>query len=320
MFKQYFALLGILFFVNCSAQQLEEEVSQSSPVLFGDPFILNNDSVYYLYGTQAENGIQVYKSYDLKTWTGPCGATNGLALFKDDVYGSRWFWAPEVYALNGEYYMFFSVEEHIAVATSNSPLGPFVQDEKKVLFTNKSIDNHLFIDDEIKYMYYVNFQSGGLESWCVEMNDDLLSVKEETALKCIGKSQEWEFVEGSVNEGPFVIKHEDYYYMVYSGNGYTSQNYGLGFAVSKSPQGPWTKHPENPILQKPGDLVGVGHCSLFYDRNQALKVVYHSHFDKNNIHPRKVHISDVYFKPDVNYDYKVMEVDIRNLGPLMKDN
>ncbi len=290
------------------------------PVLFGDPFVLNCDTVFYLYGTHAKNGIEVYKSKDLLSWSGPCGATNGLALHKNDVWGDRGFWAPEVYELNGKFYMFFSVQKHIAVATSDSPLGPFVQEEKKVLIEdNEAIDNHLFIDGDKKYIFYVNYRPGDLETWCAEMEDDLMSIKEGTAVKCISKSQPWEFDKGSVNEGPFVLKNEDYYYLIYSGNAYTSQNYGLGFAVSKSPTGPWVKYPGNPFLQKPGNLVGVGHCSFFYDNNQSLKVVYHSHYDQQNVHPRKVHINDVHFVNDENYDYKILEVDISDLSPLIKD-
>ena len=101
--------------------------------------------------------------------------------------------------------------------------------------------------------------------------------------------------------------------MIYSGNGYTSYDYGVGYAVSKSIQGPWVKHPDNPILQKPGNLVGVGHCSLFYDTEQKLKIVYHSHNNKERIHPRIVHINDVHFVTDENYDYKVIKVDTQEL-------
>ena len=76
---------------------------------------------------------------------------------------------------------------------------------------------------------------------------------------------------------PFILNDKGVYYLVYSGNGYESQDYGQGFAVSKSLRGPWIKHPENPFFQRPGNLVGVGHCSFFYDQEEQLKIVYHSH-------------------------------------------
>ena len=321
MLHQFFVLILTILFMGCATKDQEMIKPVKSPVLFGDPFVLNCDTIFYLYGTHGENGIEVYKSKDLLFWSGPCGATNGLALHKNDVWGDKWYWAPEVYEVNGKFYMFFSVDEHIAVATSNSPTGPFTQVKKEILIAeNKAIDNHLFIDDSTKYIYYVNFQFGGLEIYYAEMEDDLLAIKEGSAVECISRSQEWEFDEGNVNEGPFILKNDSYYYLIYSGNGYTSQNYGLGFAVSKSPKGQWIKHPENPFLQKPGDLVGVGHCSFFYGNDGTLKIVYHSHYNKQNIHPRKVHINDVRFVEDENFEYKVLEVDTSDLSPLFKIN
>src|SRR5690606_2081252 len=92
-------------------------------VLFGDPFILWHDDTYYAYGTYSDDGIAVYVSQDLLTWETVSG--NRLALDKKDSWGDRWFWAPEVYQVDGTFYMYYTADEHICVATSNSPLGPF---------------------------------------------------------------------------------------------------------------------------------------------------------------------------------------------------
>jgi beta-xylosidase len=63
------------------------------------------------------------------------------------VYGEKWFWAPEVYYADGRFLMYFSAEERICVATSDSPLGPFKQEvQKPIIEGEKSIDNTLFID------------------------------------------------------------------------------------------------------------------------------------------------------------------------------
>src|SRR3546814_14527931 len=66
--------------------------------------------------------------------------------------------------------------------------------------------------------------------------------------------------EGSVNEGPYVLKHQGLYYLIYSGNGYTSQEYGIGFSVADGPAGPWRKYAGNPILQSP-DTLQIGRAS-----------------------------------------------------------
>ena len=79
------------------------ESQKERPVVhvpLADPFILLHDGTYYAYGTKAEHGIAVFESDDLQTWRQASGrAAEGLALHKDDVYGDRWFWAPEVYCI-----------------------------------------------------------------------------------------------------------------------------------------------------------------------------------------------------------------------------
>ena len=157
----------------------------------------------------------------------------------------------------------------------------------------KSIDNTLFIDqDNRAYMFFDRFNDG-LNIWMAEMQDDLLSIKSETMRPCIHVSQEWEEIWPRVNEGSFVIRDGDRYYMIYSANSYESPCYGIGYATTDSLFEPWEKYPENPILQMPGDLVGVGHGALFRDKEGVLRIVFHAHKSKTSIHPREMYISTV---------------------------
>ena len=292
--KNIFIVLFIFFGLALKAQ---------SPVPLGDPFILLHDGKYYAYGTHAPDGIAVYVSDDLQTWKVPKEAQNGLALNKDDVYADHWFWAPEVYFEKGQFYMYFSANEHICVATSKCPLGPFKQEIKKpMLEDEKDIDNSLFIDDNGKaYLSFVRFNDGN-NVWIAELEDDLKTIKKETMTKCIHVSQPWEEVWPRVNEGSFIIKHSGIYYMTYSANSYESPFYGVGFATATNIFGPWKKYEENPILQKPGNLVGVGHSALFKDKNGQLRIVFHSHNSKTKIHPRIMHIGTVHFQNENGKD------------------
>ncbi len=266
-------------------------------VPLADPFILLHEEVYYAYGTGADDGIQVMTSNDLKAWKRVENSRGGLALHKDDSYGEKWFWAPEVYYVNGQFYMYYSAEEHMCVATSNSPLGPFKQEVKKpMLEGEKTIDNSLFIDDDgTPYLFFDRFNDG-LNIWVAELEKDLMTIKPETLHPCIHVSQEWEEVWPRVNEGAFVIKHDGVYYMTYSANSYESQFYGIGCATATDIMGEWTKYPHNPLLQQPGDLVGVGHSSMFKGKTGNWKIVFHAHKDTTKIHPRNMFISAVNFK------------------------
>lgn len=301
--KKYWYLLFIgvsIIVLSCkSVDKTEETVHHYTHISLGDPFIMLYEDQYYAYGTQAEDGIVVYTSDDLEVWE----KAPALALHKDNSYGEKWFWAPEVYYVNGKFYMYYSAEEHMCVATSDSPLGPFVQDvQQPMLPREKTIDNTLFIDDDgTPYLFFDRFNDG-LNIWVAELEDDLKTIRKETLHPCIHVSQEWEEVWPRVNEGAFVIKHNGTYYMTYSANSYESQFYGVGCATATDIMSEWTKYPDNPLLQKPGNLVGVGHSALFKDKNGDLRIVFHAHHDDKNIHPRKMHIGKVEFRQEEEVD------------------
>lgn len=290
------AIFLILTLASCQNSPNDKPI-EMKPISLGDPFIMLYDDVYYAYGTSAEDGIEVYTSEDLQSWE----KAEALALHKKDSWGEHWFWAPEVYYIKekGRFFMYYSVDEHICVAESGSPLGPFVQNEKQPMITDeKCIDNSLFIDDNGKpYLYFGRFNDG-LNIWVAELEENLKTIKQSTLTKCINVSQPWEEVWPRVIEAPFVIKYKDVYYMTYSGNNYESPFYGVGYATADSPMGPWTKYNKNPILQKPDSLVGVGHSAMFKDKEGHLKIVFHAHNNQEKIHPRQVYIASVQFTND----------------------
>lgn len=282
----------------CQSNNDKSKLEAVNPVTLGDPFIMLHENVYYAYGTQDKDGIEVYTSSDLTHWV----KAKTLALHKDNSWGDRWFWAPEVYYIKekNKFFMYYSADEHICVAVSDSPLGPFVQDEKQPMIADeKCIDNSLFIDDDGKaYLYFDRFNDG-LNIWVGELEDNLKTIKLPTLTKCINVSQAWEEVYPRVNEGAFITKHKGLYYLTYSGNNYESPFYGVGYATANSPVGPWTKYDKNPILQKPDSLVGVGHSAMFRDKDGALKIVFHAHKNQEKIHPRYMCIASVQFTNDV---------------------
>ena len=267
----------------------EAVASFTKNVALADPFILYHDNAYYAYGTSSDEGFEVFHSKDLKAWT----KHKDMLLKKEDSFGSKWFWAPEVYynSASRKFYLFYSAEEHICVATSDSPLGPFKQDIKKPMRDEKGIDSSLFIDEDgTPYIYFVRFTNGN-EIWVAELEDDWQTIKEETLTKCITASQPWETVLGKVTEGASVMRYNGQYYMIYSGNDFRSKDYGLGYATAGSPMGPWVKSENNPVLQRPANgLVGTGHGAFFKDKNKNYKYVFHAHHDTTKVSPRLMYI------------------------------
>ena len=147
--KPEFAFLLLLVtLVSCSGAKPKDAgfIPQNPlPVEFGDPYVLlASDGRYYMYGTGggAIDGFSAYSSDDLNEWK-----SEGQ-VYWGNIPGS-WtlanFWAPEVYEIDGKYYMLFSADWNynpnnelenfrIGVAVSDDPLGPFVDLSDRPIF------------------------------------------------------------------------------------------------------------------------------------------------------------------------------------------
>lgn len=258
-----------------------------------DPTVFYDNGTYYLYGTSpvSDNGFWVYTSTDLQHWSGPAGAVDGYAL-RGNTYGTQGFWAPQVFKKDGRYAMAYTANEQIAIAWADSPLGPFVQDEPAMIpAKTKEIDPFVFHDDDGKtYMYHVRL-IGGNRIYVAEMNDDLRSMKEETARECIAVNDKgWEnTAEGKwgVSEGPTVVKLDGTYYMFYSCNDFRSIDYAMGYATAKSPLGPWKKHKKPIVSRHLTGENGTGHGDLFRDGDGRWMYVLHTHNSNSKVSPRR---------------------------------
>ena len=277
----------------------------ADPVFLADPYILEHEGKFYAYGTDASDGITVLVSEDLRHWSGPCGASkDGLALHKDDSWGDHFFWAPEVYCIGGRFVMTYSVQEHIAVAFSDSPCGPFRQAGPMLPYLpgQQGIDSHIFIDgDGSAWMYWVRWDLGnGNEIHVAPLDADLSQLDTARQATCIvTRPGTWEAVpDGSrVAEGPFMLKHDGLYYLSFSCNDYRSQDYAVGYATAPSPTGPWTRYEGNPILHRHGGYAGTGHHSFLRTSGGKMYIVYHAHLSGDHIHPRRMLLSPCRFVP-----------------------
>ena len=280
-----------------------------------DPFLMKYSGKYYIYCTTENNeklqspsafntdkdgkdGFYVYQSDDLTHWE-----NKGLCLSKEDAMGDRWFWAPEVSYYKGKFYMVYTAQEHLAVAVSDNPTGPFKKHSEGWLRNGAAIDGHLLFDDSGIYLYYVRLE-GGNRIFAAKMSDDLKRIEHEYEDVLIQAEEEWETADCLVAEGPFVIKHNGLYYLSYSCNHTRSEDYAVGYAVSDSPTGIFKKYEGNPILHKKGDIVGVGHNSYMpTDDENRFICAYHCHSgDTDNFKPRMVWLCEAVFekgKPDV---------------------
>jgi len=305
------AISSICVFVCCSQENNPTKVAAETVlknIFVADPTIFFNKGIYYLYGTTTGNvangeGFLVYTSSDLQKWSKPKGAQNGLALKKGDSFGDKGFWAPQILEYNNKFYMIYTANENIAIASSDSPLGPFKNETKKpIIESGNQIDPFIFIDDDgKKYLYHVRLTNGN-RIFVAELNDDLVSIKPETLTECISGTLPWENTQNSdwpVTEGPTVLKHNGLYYLIYSANDFRNLDYAVGYATSKTPYGPWEKSKNSPIInRKNTNQNGIGHGDIFWDKDNKMHYVLHTHFSTTEVSPRKAGLIDIYFEGD----------------------
>ena len=191
----------LIFFLLFGSLKLAAQDLDANQIYLADPTVFKDEGTYYLYGTKQDSNIKgegflVYSSKDNQHWSGPVGVKDGFALKKGDAFGDKGFWAPQVFKRNSKYYMVYTANENIAVATSDSPLGPFTNNMKTLDAPVKQIDPFVFFDNGKAYLYHVRLQNGN-RIFVAEMNDDLQSIKPETLRECIHAEENWENTENS---------------------------------------------------------------------------------------------------------------------------
>ncbi len=265
----------------------------SDTLFMADPTIFYNKGTYYLYGTGGNSGkgFLVYTSSDMKTWKGPMGAGDGYALVKGDTYGTTGFWAPQVFQYRNKFYMAYTANENIAIATSDSPLGPFRQQNIKAISgPGKQIDPYVFVDSDGKiYLYHVRL-GGGNKLFVAEMKDDLSDIIPESGKECLEGTETWENTTHSntpITEGPTVLKHHGLYYLFYSANDFRNINYAVGYATATTPIGPWEKYKNNPIINRETmHRNGTGHGDFIKGEKGSFTYVFHMHRSDQVVSPR----------------------------------
>lgn len=294
-------------FLLCLLLSITSLWAQEKNPLLADPTIFEHEGTYYLYGTKGNTDIKgegflVYTSTNLKDWKGPVGATDGFAFKKGDGYGTWGFWAPQIFEHNNKFYMAYTADEHIAIATADSPLGPFKNDGKALPSDVRQIDPFVFFDSGKIYLYHVRLEKGN-RIFVAEMESDLSAIKPATLKECITATEHWEDtekVQWTVTEGPTVLKKDNLYYLIYSANDFRNKDYAVGYATSTTPYGPWKKSADSPFISR--DLLkypGTGHGDIFYDKKGNMFYVFHTHNSESEVAPRKTAIVPVSLKKGV---------------------
>ncbi len=266
-------------------------IHYSNPVFdqeLADPTVLRTGSHdYWAYGTISPPGWQkhsgwnfpILHSTDLARWR-----YLGDAFSKQPAWTGGDLWAPDVVQRGRRYYLFYvgqgmgSGKHCIAVATATSPKGPFTT--RNIIGCGDAtssgyIDPAVFIDADGRAYLYVSVDDPEHNISVIPLQGDLLHAAG-PRVALFGVTQAWEYSPtGPHVENPFLIQHEDLYYLFFSG-GRLEDNYAMGYATAQSPLGPFTVYEGNPILRGTKQISAPGGGSVVEGPDDNLWMVYHA--------------------------------------------
>ncbi len=273
----------------------------TNPILdcdFPDPaVVLAPDGFYYAYATQTQRdgrwiNIQLARSANLIDWE---HLGDALPVKPEWAQGTQDFWAPSVIHDGSTYFLYYSAtpdfchapeQGHaLAVATSDSPAGPFVDMGMPLLLGAgfEFIDPMAF-DDPVTGKHYLYWGSGFQPIKVQELAPDRLSFAPGTnPIDIVWPNPEKDQFPRLV-EAAWVIHRDGYYYLFYSGDNCCGPNaeYGVMVARSDCPTGPFetlekakgVRH--SLVLEKNHYWLAPGHNCVAADKQGQLWMLYHA--------------------------------------------
>ncbi|MEO8177109.1 MAG: glycoside hydrolase family 43 protein [Sphingomicrobium sp.] len=270
----------------------------TNPVLdadFPDPAVIKApDGFYYAYATQTKRGdqwinIQAARSADLVSWQ-PIG--DALPTKPGWASKTQDFWAPHVIRHGDTYFMYFSAKPDaslsndkrglcLGVATAGGPLGPFT-DKGTPLHCGDGFVNidPMAFDDPATGKPLLYWGSGFQPIKVQELGRDRMSFAPGSSpanLIPVIKDDPAQYRQ--LVEGAWVMQHDGWYYLFYSGNNCCGKDahYAVLVARSRNAAGPFeTRGPDPVVLAARGKWVAPGHNAVIRDARGDDWLVYHS--------------------------------------------
>lgn len=241
-----------------------------NPVLpgwYADPELHFFQGRFTLYPTcsrryDEQTYFEAWSSDDLAHWR-----CEGRILDFADIPWStnRAAWAPTVAEWRGRYWMVFSAGDGagLGLAVSDSPTGPFLDTDIPFVadyhFGAQPIDAHLFIDDPGLHGHEASPQGDGVPILYWGGHRRAVCARVDLERGEVGEIREIT-PEGYV-EAPFMLRRGETYYFMWSEGSWGDETYGVAYARSSSPFGPFVR--EGCVLRSdPAVATSAGHHSI----------------------------------------------------------
>ena len=254
-----------------------------------DPFVLEAENCYYIYGTDTSSGgwedtrWGCYRSVG-KTLTGRWEKLKEVYIRPKDA--EKNFWAPEVHKYKGSYYMlasYYSRETRhrgCAVLRSDSPEGPFTEISNGHFTPREwdAIDATLYIDGEgTPWTVFVHewtcTEDGIGRMVAARLSEDLTRLCSEP--KELFRADDAPWANYQVTDGPFLYNSPSTGLLMLWSNSHNGE-YRVGLARSRDGRvdGEWEQLPLSLYEKATGGLDG-GHGMLFRT-GEGLYMAIHS--------------------------------------------
>lgn len=233
-----------------------------------DPWVLRAGGFYYFAATPGgAGGISIWKS---STLTG-LDAGEKVKVWSPEPGTLRNIWAPEIYAFDGKWYVYFTatsgterVHHHYALE-GDSPLGPYkLVGRVEPDFASHAIDGSVLVTPD------------GKRYWMDASDVDGIGIAPMTSPTRVDSSRRVSIARGKLPwergwiEAPEALVHDGRVFIVYSAGHSATPHYVLGLlslTAGGDPLDPkaWTKSPApvfGPYIGGEGAIYNVGHCSF----------------------------------------------------------
>lgn len=250
------------------------------PFDFADPDVIHVGSTYYAYATNSVGGnIQIIESTNLSHWTAAGSALPHLPTWASANYT----WSPSVAFIGGKYDLYYAVDptgstsECISVATSASPLGPFVDSSTAPMECQPSlggaIDPDAFVDASgAVFLLWKTGAAGSAKIWAQALDPSGTTLAAGTNPSSIlAPDQAWE---GGNVEAPDLVEANGRYVLFFSGNDWSSANYAIGAAQCATPLGPCSDVSSAPLFATGAGIAGPGSESVFPDASGDMWIAF----------------------------------------------
>lgn len=254
-----------------------------------DPTILRDrDGTYYAYTTQSIYlnllHIPVIVSRDLVHWREVADAFPTVPSW---VLGGPAgdMWAPHILSWQGKYLLYYAGRRidggdmAIGLGISSSPRGPFRDIGHPVLTKAAgqpdytAIDPFVLADKGQLYLYWGS-DDQPIRVAALSGNGRRVVGRPRDLVSPVPRRGDY----GGLVEGAWVLPHAGYYYLMYSVGDCCSDdaNYAVSVSRSRSPLGPFTAGPGNPMLHANSHFWAVGHNATVQDAAGNDWMVYHA--------------------------------------------